>query len=95
MATLTNTQVWTTVHQFTRALRQLHELPLGALVESIDALQISGEVLDGSKIGNTLALAPNAVRESAEVLHDALVVLRPQIAQLLTAARVNPEALVE
>lgn len=79
-----------------RIAQKLQELPLDAFLAHLDRLEATGEVRDGSIVGNAVALFPDSMREIATTLQATRAALAAPLARAGKAGgTLNLEALVE
>lgn len=78
-----------------RVAQKIAELPLDEFLAHLDRLQQTGEIRDGSLVGNAVALFPDSMREIATILLEARAALYVPLARTGEAGTLNLEALVE
>ena len=78
-----------------KLVQKLQELPLDAFLAHLDRLEATGEVRDGSIVGNAVALFPDSMREIATRLLETRAALAAPLARAGKAGTLNLEALVE
>lgn len=78
-----------------RIAQKIGELPLDEFVAHLDRLTATGEIHDGSVVGNAVALFPESMREIATCLQATRVALAAPLARAGKAGTLSLEALVE
>lgn len=78
-----------------RIAQKIGELPLDDFLAHVDRLEATGEIRDGSVVGNAVALFPDSMREIARILIEARAALAAPCARAGKAWTLNLEALVE
>lgn len=78
-----------------RIAEKLGELPLDDFLAHLDRLEATGDVRDGSLVGNAVALFPESMREIATRLRDTRDALEAPLTRAGKAGTLSLEALVE
>lgn len=78
-----------------RVAQKLSALPLDAFLAHLDRLMETGEIRDGSRVGNAVALCPDSMRDIATTLLATRDALGAPLARVEAAGSLNLEALVE
>ena len=78
-----------------KVVQKLQELPLDTFHAHLERLEATGEIRDGSNVGNAVALFPDSMREIATRLLETRAALAAPLARAGKAGTLNLEALVE
>lgn len=78
-----------------RLCEKIRELPLDEFLAHLDRLEATGEISDGSVVGNAVALFPDSMREIATRLQEVRAALAAPLARAGKGNALSLEALVE